>query len=286
MPSLRAQGTAQVHGRFEKDSISIGEAIPYSLTARYPGSQQIVFPDSTFSFAPLEFSRKNFFTTRSTGKMSYDSVVYWLTTFEIDSVQYLKLPVYVVYEKDCVAVYPAVDSIFLRHHVAVVPDSVSTEQLPLKTNTAYQKVKWILNYPVFLAIALSILIISVLVWIIFGKRVHKYFVLRRLNRNYQNFSSRFNQSLDQLSSGFTSPKAEAVMLIWKSYMEDLERYPYTKSTSREIVQWIHDGAMDDALQSIDRGIYGGYDSSLDMFRDLQRYSHVRFQKKEEEIKHG
>ena len=286
MPAAMAQESARVNGHFEADRVSIGEVVPYSLTARYPRTQQVLFPDSTFSFKPFEFSNKKFFTTRTAHGTSYDSVVYFLTTFEIDSIPRLKLPVFVLQEKDCVAFYTIPDSISLNYQVASLPDSVSAEKLPLKTNTAYQKVKWILNYPVVLVGVLVLLITSVVVWVVFGKRIRRYFTLRKLNKDYQEFISRFNRSIEKLSTEFSSSKAEEAVVVWKSYMENLEKYPYTKFTSREIVRLVSDSNLDKALHSIDRGIYGGFSSTIEPFKFLQSYSQQRFQKKEAEVKNG
>lgn len=281
-----AQELTIVKGHFESDSISIGKAIPYSLTARYPSKKQVFFPDSAYSFSPFEISKKKFFTTKTTNGVSYDSVVYFLTTFEIDSIQRLTLPIFVLQEKDCVKVLATPDSVSFSFRVESMPDSVSVEKLPLKTNTAYQRVSWILNYPI-LAIALAVLIlILVIVWILFGKRIRKYFVLRRLNKDYQEFISRFTPSLDKLAAGFTSRRAEDILIIWKNYMEDLERSPYTKFTSREIVRLVNDEQLEDSLRMIDRGIYGGFLSSVDSFRFLQSYTEHRFHKKEAEVKNG
>jgi hypothetical protein len=276
----------EVRGHFESHRTSIGEITPYSLTVRYPRAQQVLFPDSTFSFAPFDIRGKKFFTTKTIGDNSYDSVVYFLTTFEIDSVQRLRLPVFFVHERDCVAVFPRPDSVLLNYRVASVPDSVTTEQLPLKTNTAYQNVKWILNYPLYAIIGGVLVLALIIVWIVFGKRIRKYFVLRRLQKEYTAFLVRFNGAIDKLSVGFSSRSAEEALLVWKLYMEDLEKNPYTKYTSREIVHLIHDPHLDSALRSIDRGIYGGQVSPVDSFRFLQSFSGQRFQQKEAEVKNG
>ena len=286
VPAALAQDVVRVRGRFETDSISIGESIPYALTAHYPRTRQVFFPDSTFAFTPFEISRKKFFSTKTTGDTSYDSVVYWLTTFEIDSIQKLSLPIFVLQEKDCVAVVSAPDSVFLRYRVASVPDSVSVEKLPLKTNTAYQKVQWILNYPFFALLTGGLLVLLVLAWIIFGKRIRRYFALRKLNKSYQEFIIRFNQALERLGSESNSRKAEEALVTWKDYMEGLEQYPYTKFTSREIVKLVGDHTLDNALRAIDRSIYGGLSSSLEPFRSLLIYSEQRFKKKEEEVRNG
>jgi hypothetical protein len=281
-----AQDSTRVKGYFLTDSLSIGESVPYVLTAQYPKSKQVLFPDSLYSFTPFEISRKRFFPTITNDDTSYDSAVYMLTTFEIDSIQQLRLPVFVVQEKDCLAVYTPLDHVSLRHQVAAMPDSVSVDKLPLKVNTAYQKVKWILNYPLALIAIGSLLVIMIVVWLIFGKRIRKHFALKRLNKGYQQFLDRFNGALARLNSQFSQRTAEETLIIWKDYMEGLEKYPYMKLTSREIVRLVGDTKLEHALKSVDRTIYGGANSSLEPFQFLQAYSHERFLKKEEEVRNG
>lgn len=283
---VQAQEQVVVNGHFHAKEAGIGEVIPFSLTARYPRSSQVLFPDSTFSFAPFEIRKKSFFTTKTTGNTSYDSAVYFLTTFEIDSIQRLRLPVFVLQPKDCVTFVSPLDSIRLQYRVASVPDSVSTEKLPLKTNTAYQRVQWLLNYPVLAVIILILVVAAIAVWLIFGKRIRKYFAIRRLKREYEAFMTSFSNSLDRLSSEFTSRKAEETLILWKGYMENLEKYPYTKSTSREIISVSRDQQLRQALQAIDGSIYGGRITTVEEFRLLQQFSEQRFQKKEEEVMNG
>lgn len=281
-----AQEDVVVHGRFQTRQTAIGEVTPYTLTARYPRNLQVLFPDSTFNFAPFEIRKKVFFPTQTTGDTSYDSAVYFLTTFEIDSIQRLGMPVFVVQPTDCVAVVSPRDSIRLQYRVSSVPDSVSTEKLPLKTNTAYQKVQWILNYPVIAIILLILVIAAVAVWIIFGKRIRKYFALKKLKRNYEAFIASFTKSTDRLSSEFTTRTAEETLILWKGYMEDLEKYPYTKFTSKEIIRLASDQQLHQALKAIDGSIYGGRGSSVEAFQALQHFSAQRFQIKEDEVKNG
>lgn len=284
--STFAQKTAIVNGRFRADSISIGLEVPYSLTARYPRNQQVLFPDSTFSFAPFEFSRKKIFPTKTDGFLSYDSAVYYLNTFEIDSIQRLALPVFIVQNRDCVAVVASPDSVALQFRVAHVPDSVSAEKLPLKTNTLYQKVRWLLNYPVMLIIIGIIVVVLIVCWIFFGKRIRRYFELRRLNRQYLEFTNRFTSVVGKLNSGFSNPAAEEAIVIWKKYLETLEKFPFTKFTSKEIRSVFNDRELDQALHAIDRSIYGGYTFTPESFQYLQTHSQMRFKKKEAEVKNG
>lgn len=280
-----AQGI-RVHGHFRADTSAIGEVVPYVLTASYPRETQVLFPDSTFAFTPFEFARKQSFPTRTSGAVSYDSAVYFLSTFEIDSLQKLRLPVFVVQPLDCVAVFATADTLRLNYRVTIPLDSIAVEKLPLKTNTAYQRVKWIFNYPILLILAGVLLVAAVAVWVIFGKQIRRFFALRRLRRGYENFQAQYLRAIDRLNADASSRKAEDALLLWKRYMEELEAYPFTKSTSREILRKFANEGLGNALRSIDRSIYGGYGANRDPFVYLQTYSHQQFEKRQAELRNG
>jgi len=276
-----------VKGRFLVDSIKIGEQIPYTLTVRYPSSLNLVFPDSTFSFAPFEIQKKKYFPTKSKNDVSYDSAVYFLTTFEIDSVQTLSLPIFSIQARDCTTYYASPDTLFLKQLIKAVPDSIAAQELPLKTNTTYQNVKWLLNYWV-LIIVTGVLLISLIVgWIVFGKRIKKYFLLRRLHRRHNSFLQQFSKATELLRSGFTAKHAENILVVWKGYMEDLMAQPFTTATSREILLREKDEILGKALQNVDRMIYKSSDSySEEAIASLSQYAQQRFVNKVEKIKHG
>lgn len=277
----------KVTGGFVGDSIKIGEPIPFTLTARYPKKLTLVFPDSTFSFSPFEYQKKLFFTTKTTNGSSYDSVVYLLSTYEIDSVQSLKLPVFVVNKNDCTSVFSSLDEVILKQLVRHVPDSVAAKDLPLKTNTNYLNVKWLFNYPVALIITGVLLVLALAGFLIFGKKVRKYFLMRRLHRNHQNFITRFNETISGLQTNFSILNAEGALVLWKYYMENLVQTPYSKLTSKEIFEKEKNEQLVNALYTIDRVIYGGMSSpSTESFDNLRKYCEQQFQLKLEEAKNG
>ena len=282
----QAEKGVKVNGRFLVDSIKIGEQVPYSLTAFYPSSSNLVFPDSTFSFAPFEFSKKKYFQTKTKDNLSYDSVVYFVTTFEIDSIQTLKLPVFEIHKKDCTAVFSESDTLFLKHLVTQKTDSIDAPALPLKTNTTYQNVKWLLDYPFLLAIVGVLLIASVVVWIIFGKKIKRYFKARKLSKNHEAFLNKFTTTVSELSVNYSPSKAEKTMLLWKNYMEKLSARPFTKSTSKEIVIQEKDEALGRALQVIDRMVYGGSAFTSEPFDSLRTFSNNQFANKLKEVNRG
>ena len=132
--------SVQPKGEFLEDTISIGKSIPYALSIKYPKALDIVFPDSIFDFSPYEIEEKIYFPTVSDDEFSFDSAVYYITTFEIDTVQYLALPIYLLQGGDSVEIKAAQDSVILRQLVTEIPDSVAVEAMPLKESTIYKSV--------------------------------------------------------------------------------------------------------------------------------------------------
>ncbi len=277
----------KVSGKFIADSVKIGEQIPFTLTATYPENLTVIFPDSAYALSPFEFQKKLFFTTQTTNGLSYDSVVYLLATYEIDSVQYLRLPVFVVTKKDCTSIFSNLDEVILNQLVKHVPDTVAAKDLPLKTNTDYRSVRWLFNYPIALIVSGLLIILTIAAFLIFGKRVKKYFLLKKLSRNHQKFINKFNEMIAGLQSDFSAIKVETALVLWKYYMENLVESPYSKLTSKEILDKEKNERLGIALRTIDRVVYGGVPSpSEQSFESLRLYCEQQFQSKLEQIKNG
>lgn len=277
----------KVSGGFLKDSIQIGEPIEYYLTVSYPQSLTVLYPDSTYSFEPFEFNKKKYFQTHTTNGVSYDSVLYSLSTFEVDKIQYLELPVFVATARDCTAYTPTPDSVYLIELVkSPPPDSIQAQNLPLKINTLYERVFTQFNYIILLIIGGILLVSALVVWIVFGKKIITYFKLRRLQKKHMKFLNDFSYYLQQLNSDFSSEKTEHTVSLWKKYLEQLEQKPYTKLTTRETMRLEHNEQLGNYLQMIDRAIYGNQIAVLEPLKQLQQFAEERFHKKMEEIKHG
>ena len=276
-----------VKGAFLQDSARLGDRLDYYLVARYPSELTVLFPDSTFQFDPFEFASKRYFQTQTQEGQSYDSVLYQFFTFDISDVQYLSLPVFSVGKSDSVTFTPLRDSVILISLIGgPVPDSVSAQELPLKTNTVYQRVSYLLNYPLFL-ISMGILMVAVLlIWIFFGKRIRKYFRIKKLYKNHKKFSTSFNELIIELKAQFEVKKTEYAVSLWKKYLEQLEHKPYTKLTTRETIALEKDEILGKSLQLLDRAIYGSNTLISTPLENLQQIADTRFLKILEEVKHG
>jgi hypothetical protein len=199
----------------------------------------------------------------------------------------LGLPVFVLNRNDCTAVYALTDTLFINTLVKIIPESVAAKDLPLKTNADYLRVRWLLNYPLLLLSVGILILLLVVAWIVFGKKIRRYLLLRRLNKNHLDFLQRFESHLEKLRRESAYTEAESALVDWKKYMEGLIAKPYTKFTTKEILQLAADETLGKALHDIDRIVYarnGGF--VPEAFESLRAYSQGQFTKKIEEVKHG
>lgn len=265
-------------GRFLKDSVQIGEPIEFVLSIKYPKTMEIIFPDSLYNFFPFELTKKTYFPTKSDSVFSVDSAIYYLSTFEIDSVQYLKMPVYKINEFDSLVLWTISDSIILKHAVESIPDSVI-----MVTNTNYVEVPMAFNYP-YATIALIILVILVVIlWFVFGKTVTNKIQIYRLKKRNLKFIETFD---NLITNNFLN--TEEILILWKAYLEKLTGEPYTKLTTTEIVSLLKYSNVETALTAIDRNIYGPKDDSLltDAYQTLKDISQEEYTIKVNLIAHG
>ena len=276
----------QVRGGFLSDSLKIGEQTAYYLSARYPRNLTVLFPDSTHAFTPFEYVNKEYFVTQTTDGVSVDSTVYYLTTFEIDRAQFLELPVYVIQNGDSTVVQSSRDSVLITQFVAQVPDTVAVDQLPLRMNTAYQKVFYNFNLVLFVFLFTILLALGLLGWVLFGKRIRKYFLTKRLQKNHDYFVNTYNSFLRQLQTRFSPPATESALVTWKKYMEQLDARPYTKLTTRETLRLIREPSLNEHLSRIDKAIYGHDTTVVESLQNLKTFADRQFERKLKEVQHG
>lgn len=286
LPQLSFGQEVKIQGGFLSDSLKIGDQTAFYLSARYPSNLTVLFPDSTHSFTPFEYQNKEYFLTETTGGISADSAVYYLTTFEVDRVQYLDLPVYVVQQSDCTVVRSPADSVLITQFVAQVPDTVAAEQLPLRMNTTYQKVFYNFNVWLVVIVVAVLLVLLLAGWLLFGKRITRYFLMKRMQKKHVYFLNTYNNFLAQIRTAFSSPATESALVTWKKYMEQLEARPYTKLTTRETVKLIREPALTEHLSRIDKAIYGHNTSVVESLENLKNFADRQFQKKIKEVQHG
>ncbi len=273
-----------VRGEFLTDSMRVGDEIFYSLSARYPPGEQIVFPDTTFFYGSFEFVGKQFYPTKTNNGVSVDSAVYRLTTFETDSLLRLRLPVFQINALDCTRVAATWDTVRMQLLVKAMPETIGPD-MPLRATIAYQDVPKSFNFPLVLALAGLSVVLAGVTWVIFGNRLRDYMKEKRMRRAHQQFLLRYEAAVDDITRNFSPKKAEAALLVWKQYMEFLNRRPYTKMTTRETVRIEKDQQLAGSLRRLDASIYGHSTEIAGSLDDLKRFADNVFETKLKEVRH-
>jgi hypothetical protein len=284
--SLSFSQNVTVRGGFFLDSLRVGDETGFYLSASYPSNLNIALPDSTFNYGPFEFVSKKYFPTRTVSGQSYDSVIYYLTTFEIDLLQMLSLPVFLLNEEDSTTYQTDIDTIALIELAKNLPDTLTAQTLPLRQNTIHENVPKHFNYPVLIISLVALLVIAVIIWVMFGKKIRKHFKVKKMLKAHRRFLEVYDQQVENIQKGFSSTQTEDALVHWKKYMEQLESMPYTKLTTRETVRMQNNEALGQNLHSIDGAIYGHNTRVVDALKNLKQFADQRFGKKIEEVKYG
>jgi hypothetical protein len=270
-------------GSFLQSEAKIGEELQFCLSVKYDRNLNILFPDSLFRFGSFEYNSREYFTTKTDSAFSYDSAVYYLSTFEIDSIQYLQLPVFVVNDQDSLAIFSNIDSVTLIQVVSEIPENIE-----MKANTELVKIKKQFNYP-YLLIVLGILtIIGLIGLLFFGKQIFRAWKIFLLSRAHKKFIQRFFSLMRDVSGNNPVNTPEHVVAVWKGYLEKLEKKPISKLTTKEILVLHNNSELKNNLKIIDRSIYGG-EKGNDLFASfdyLMRFSVEIYNEKIREIKNG
>jgi hypothetical protein len=243
------------YGKFLADTIKVGMPVQYVLSLKHPPDMEIIFPDSSYNYTPFEWIKKDYFPTQTDASGSTDSVLYTLTTFETDTLQKLSLPVYIITSQDCTAVYANLDSVNLQRLITSPVDTLR----PV-ANTNYFPVELYFNYTNLLAILIGVSMLSLLIYLAFGKRISKLYKLYRMGREHSHFRNDYERLTRNMSPDHAVHTIENAVILWKKYMEQLEDKPFSTYTTKEIIEVMPNQQLAEALQHTDRIIYGQMNS--------------------------
>jgi hypothetical protein len=275
---LIAQGFSLPQAQFLKDSVKIGEPIKFSLVFRHDSDMELLFPDSTFDYSPFEFVKKEFYPTYSDSIESLDSVVYTLSTFEMEQSLSLALPVFIFENGDTSKLYSEPASVVLNQVIQII-----TPQDSLKPNTNYKILNTKLNYP-YLMIGFGILILIVAItFVFFRKKLLAQYYLYTMKLDHNKFVKRYSDLQYEYRESPSSALLEDILSLWKKYLEKLERVSYTTLTTKEIAAIVDIPQLTSSLQNFDRAIYGGYvledmTNSINYLFDIANLKYINRQK--------
>ena len=241
----------KVEGNFIEDSIQIGNIVSYNLNVSYPNNIEVLLPDSNYNYSPFEYINKSYSSTINDSIYNYDEVTYKFTSFDLDSIQFLKLPVFIINSNDSLIMYSNTDSIFLMEFIKELSDSLN-----VKSNTKFSFVDLAIDYPFLSKIISFLIIFTITFYLLFRKKINKYFKTKYTKKEYNTFINKIEKLNDEIQNDFKIEKIELFLLLWKRYNEKVSKYPYSSLTTSEI---IHLGIVNDIkenLNSLDNTIYG------------------------------
>jgi hypothetical protein len=254
-------------GVFLTDSIEVGKPIFFALSYRHLPQTEVFFPDSTFNFTPFEILSKKNFTSNSDQRGTLDSTLYQLITFDVNAKQLLQVPVYIFNGRDCTEVLSLPDTVFLRKSNLNAVDTARG----LKDETGLRTLSREFNFSIALAIlALVIAVIGSINWV-FGREIQRQWRLLKLQRRHLEYNRSFNKLLRNAREKNNIKDAEKAIIVWKNYLERLEKKPFATYTTREIIDNMPDDLLEEALRNMDGIIYGqvkskGMDKSLEVLK--------------------
>jgi len=241
----------KIEANFIEDSIQIGNIVSYNLKVSYPNNTEVLLPDSNYNYDSFEYINKSYSSTVNDSIYNYDEVTYNLTSFSLDSIQFLKLPVFIINSNDSLIMYSNTDSIFLMEFIKNLTDTLN-----VKSNTKISLVDLAFDYPLLTKIISFLLLFTIIFYFTFRKKIIKYFKIVYTKKEYNRFIIEIEEVNDEIQKDFKPEKIELFLLIWKRYNEKVSEYPYSSLTTSEIIQLGIVNDIKENLKSIDSTIYG------------------------------
>ena len=157
------------------------------MKVTYPNNIEFI-TDSNYNYAPFEYIDKLYLSMIDDSIFNYDEVTYKFTSFNLDSIQFLKLPVFIINSKDSLIMYSNTDSIFLMEFIKELSDSLN-----VKSNTKFSFVDLAIDYPFLSKIISFIIIFIITFYLLFRKKIKRYFKIRITKKEYNRFINKIEK---------------------------------------------------------------------------------------------
>ncbi|MET7255392.1 hypothetical protein ACWKW6_31535 [Dyadobacter jiangsuensis] len=259
-------------GVFQTDSVEVGKPVYFSLSVRHSPESEIFFPDSTYDFSPFELVSQRTYVSSTDARGTLDSAVYHLISFDVSKVQKLRLPVFVFQKKDCTAVFTTADSVLL-----IKSNNIDLSKKPvLKEETRLAALSREFNFSMLIgSVALIIGVVGSIYWV-FGRDIYKQWQLLKLQRRHLEYVRSFNRLMRSAREKGNIKDAEKAIIIWKNYLERLEKKPFATYTTREIIDNMPDDELADALKNMDSIVYGqGRSGNMERYLEVLKTGATR-----------
>jgi hypothetical protein len=279
---VHGQENYTIKGTFTEDSFRVGQLLHYQLRISYPKDRIAIVPDSSYNFSPFEYVAKSYSPTRTDSLLAYDSIQYTLTSFNLDTVQYIRLPISFFKGKDTLKFNTLIDSVALKKLVASTLHKDVRDDIKI-VSTIHE-----FNYPYLIAGIIGCILLLVILYKAFGKIIIKRYRLIILNTTHKKFIREYDVLAAEFKNTADLKLIEQTLAIWKNYLTRLESKPINTFTTKELIALYDQEELESTLQSLDRNVYGGVATkdSNDALQTIKRFTNRRFQIRRREITNG
>jgi hypothetical protein len=272
--------SVQVEGYFTQDSARVGERVGFVLKARYPETTQLIFPDSTFDFAPLILLEKKTFISHTEEGTTLDSAVYYVSNFSLEPSVYLSLPVYELNRYDSVTYFSNEAELKLKLTLDSIP-----EQPVFQDNNVYQPLEKNFNWLLAALITGAVVVVIGGLFLLFNNRIKSIFKKNREKLRWIQFERKFKRLSALLAQKPALELADEVIGLWKGYLESITDLPFQEWTSSEISEALSDQETFKALRTIEMIIYAGREAGTeDATKYLLEVAQGKYQEKLTQIR--
>ena len=233
---------------FLDKEIKIGDSIKLVSVIKYPKEIELIQPDSSYKFFPFTFIKKKNFQSKLNQELIFDSTLYFLRSFEIDSIQFIKLNSFILKENDSLEISSNFDTVYFRSLVENVDQNI-------KMNLSYNSILSILNTYRLTLYSITFILSIFIFYLIFRKKIIQYIRKRKVLKNHNLFKIEFEKLNKQFKLDSNKKNLEKILLKWKRYMENLSLIPYSSMTSKEIIEFTDDMNLIESLRYLDKIIY-------------------------------
>ena len=233
---------------FLDKEIKIGDSIKLVSVIKYPKEIELIQPDSSYKFFPFTFIKKKNFQSKLNQELIFDSTLYFLRSFEIDSIQFIKLNSFILKENDSLEISSNFDTVYFRSLVENIDQNI-------KMNLSYNSILSILNTYRLTLYSITFILSIFIFYLIFRKKIIQYIRKRKVLKNHNLFKVEFEKLNKQFKLDSNKKNLEKILLKWKRYMENLSLIPYSSMTSKEIIEFTDDMNLIESLRYLDKIIY-------------------------------
>jgi hypothetical protein len=220
-------GLATLEARWLQDTLALAVPAPLSLVFRHHPETIVIFPGTAAQLGGFELYKKDVFPTYTINGISTDSAIFWLQSFEIDSIQKVTLQYGQLYKSDTIWRTAVSNGIRFMPRIVGAIDSLKCQAdwriLPMTAPT--DVAGWI----VFSFIVIILLLVSAK---LLYQPYQRWLAKRRLYSHWKKVRLALNEIK---SRELTDPeRMQLVNGVWKAYFD-----PMLKSlTTTEIAAWL------------------------------------------------